>query len=147
MAWPRKVVAIMAVMSVFPCTDLVRSASAATPEQRAQLKQRVSDSQTPEQARRIVAGLGARRQVAVTLISGATLRGKVGEIGDDHFVLLLDRTATPAEIAYSQVQQVGSGSDRGKHILLGIAVAAAVAMVTVLGVKKAHRWPKGTPGV
>lgn len=96
----------MAVLSLFPCTDLVPSASAAEPETKTTLK-----------------------------------------IADHHLVLGLDRTVASAEVASSQTQQVGSGSSKKKQILLGIAVAAGLAAATVRGLKKAKRWPEGTPGV
>jgi hypothetical protein len=128
MASSRKVVAMMAVMSLFPCADFVTYASAATPEQRAQLARRESGSQSLEQARRFIAGLGGRRQVAVTLTSGATLHGQVREVAADHFLLVIGRAASGTPIAYSAVQQIGSDSGRTKKIWLGVALAAGVAI-------------------
>ena len=144
MVWSRRVVAMMAVMSLFPCADFVTCASAAIPEPRAKLARRPSGSQHLEQARRFVAGIGDRRHVAVTLTSGATLRGQVREVNDDHFVLVIGRAASLTPIAYGEVQQIESDSGKTKKIWLGVALAAGVVIATVIGLKKAHRWPDGT---
>ena len=95
----------------------------------AQSTYKASGSPDPAQAKRVVAGLGVGRHVAVKVMtSGKTFRGHLHAIDEGHFVLLLDKEARPIEIAYSDVQKLGPNRSKGAKIGLGIAaVAAAIA--------------------
>ncbi len=67
---------------------------------------RSSGPPNPDQARRVVMNLRVGRYVDVQLSSGLTVRGYIREIADDHFALLLDGFASPADIAYDDVRQL-----------------------------------------
>lgn len=61
----------------------------------------------PDEARRVAAGLGVGKHVAVKVTSGKTFRGDLQAINEDHLVLLPDREAQTMEIAYADVQGLG----------------------------------------
>ena len=93
---------------------------------------RSSGSPTPDEAHRVVNRLGVGEHVAVRLTSGETVRGHIRAIADDHFVLLLDRTAAPLDIAYSDVRQLGpnpSTTAKTIFVIVGVVAAAGVAIL------------------
>jgi hypothetical protein len=100
---PRAVTA-MIVIAVVPSEDLMATLQAATPP--AQSTYQSSGAPNPDDARRVVMNLGVGRYVDVQLSSGLTVRGYIREIADDHFALLLDGFASPADIAYDEVRQL-----------------------------------------
>ena len=100
---PRAVTAII-VIALVPSEGLMATLQAATPP--AQSIYRSSGSPDPDEARRVVMNLGVGRYVDVQLSSGLTVRGYIREIADDHFALLLDGFASPADIAYDDVRQL-----------------------------------------
>ena len=97
-------VTVIIIIALVPCEGLVATLQAATPP--AQSTYQSSGSPDPDQARRVVMNLGVGRYVDVQLSSGLTVRGYIREIADDHFALLLDGFAVPADIAYDDVRQL-----------------------------------------
>jgi len=94
----------------------------------AQSTYRASGPPDATEVKRVVAGLGVERHVAVKVTSGKTFRGHLHAINEDDFVLLLDKEARPMKITYSDVQQLGPNLSKGAKIGIGIAaVAAAIA--------------------
>lgn len=85
---------------------------------------RASGPPNAAEARGVAAGLGVGRHVAVKVISGKTFRGHLQAINEAHFVLRLDRGATPIEIAYGDVQQLGPNLSKGAKIAIGLAAVA-----------------------
>ena len=100
----RIVIAII-IIAVAPCADFVATLQAATPPP--QSTYQLSGAPTPDEARRVVMALGVGQHVAVETRLGETLPGTIRVIADDHFVLLLDRSAAPASISYGEVRWVG----------------------------------------
>ena len=100
---PRAVTA-MIVIALVPSEDLMATLQAATPP--AQSTYQSSGAPNPDEARRVVMNLRVGRYVDVQLSSGLTVRGYIREIADDHFALLLDGFASPADIAYDDVRQL-----------------------------------------
>ena len=100
----RGIVAMIIVVVLIPCGDLVVTLQAATPPE--QSTDRSSGSQNPHEARRTAMQLGVGRYVAVKLSSGETVRGYILDIADDHFALLLDGMAAPADVAYGDVRRL-----------------------------------------
>jgi hypothetical protein len=100
----RGIVTLIIIIALVPCGDLVATLQAATPP--AQSTYQSSGSPDPDEARRVVMNLGVGRYVDVQLSSGLTVRGYIREIADDHFALLLDGFAVPADIAYDDVRQL-----------------------------------------
>ncbi len=98
-----------------------------------------------DQARRVAIQL-IGQPVTVKLSSSATVRGQIRDIADDYFVLLLDRTEAPVNIAYRDVRQLGPilqpvpqpGPNR-----VGIVIAAAgIALVGITSfvTRRGCRW-------
>jgi len=103
------------------------------------------ESAGADQARRVAIQL-IGLHVAVKMSSSATVRGQIRDIADDYFVLLLDRTRAPVNIAYRDVQQLGPilhpvprpGPNR-----VGIVIAAAgIALVSITSfvTRRGCRW-------
>ena len=61
------------------------------------------------EAKRVAAGLGAGRHVAVKMTSGQTFRGHIQTVHEEHLVLLRDQATIPIDIAYEEVQALGPG--------------------------------------
>jgi len=130
----RGIVAAIIIIALFPCGDLVATLQAATPP--AQSTYRSTGSANPDEARRVVMNLGVGRHVVVTLSSGETVRGQIRQIADDHFVLLLDGSAAPADITYDDVRQLGAillqPPSRAYNILRLIGVVIVVTFVILM---------------
>lgn len=122
----RGIVAAIVVVALLPCEGLVATLQASTPP--GQPTHRSSGSADPDQARRMVTHLGIGHHVVVKLRSGETVRGRVREIAEDHFVLDLERSGAPVGIAYGDVRQLGpillqpARRSRGKRNGLALAV-------------------------
>ena len=101
----RGIVTAVIIIALVPCGDLVVTLQAATP-QPAQSTYQASGSPNPDDVRRVVMNLGVGRYVDVQLSSGLTVRGYIRKIADDHFAVLLDGFAAPADIAYDDVRQL-----------------------------------------
>lgn len=99
----------------------------------AKLTYRSSGQPNAEEARRVVAGLGVGRHIAVKVTSGKKCRGHLQAINEDQFVLLLDREAKLVEIVYSDVQELGPNLSRGAKIAI-IVGGVVVAVVVILAV-------------
>lgn len=79
----------------------------------------------------------------VTLSSGETVRGQIRGIADDHFVLLPEGSAAPADIAYGDVRQLGPirlqpvprsrASNKRQLIAVVLVVILAIVSYTVQG--------------
>lgn len=104
----------------------------------AKLTYRASGVPNAEQARRVAAGLGVGKHVAIKVASGKKFRGHIQAINDDHFVVLLDREARSIEIAYADVRKLGPNLSSGAKIaiIVGVVVIVVVIIwaVTVRGV-------------
>lgn len=101
----RGVVTAFIIIALVPCGDFVATLQAATPPA-AQSTDQSSGSPNADEARRVARNLGVGRYVDVQLSSGLAVRGYIREIADDHFALLLDGMAIPADIAYDDVRQL-----------------------------------------
>ena len=101
--------------------------------------QRNQDLSTSKVKQRI-SKLGVDTSVIVKLEDGRKLAGRIGEIGDDSFVLLApvkgDRTArltNPIVIPYSEIKQAKyDGPSGGANLLPGFLVAGAVILLVKL---------------
>lgn len=83
--------------------------------------------------KRKISKLGLDAAVIVKLDDGRKLRGRIGEIEDDSFVLRTDVKGEKITIAYSQVKQVKyDGSDGGANLLPGFLIAGGVILLVKL---------------
>ena len=74
------------------------------------------------EVRRVAAGLGAGRHVAVKVTSGQTWRGHIQAVHEEHLVLLRDRTTTPIDVAYDEVQALGPNLSRTAKTVIWVGV-------------------------
>jgi hypothetical protein len=96
--------------------------------------------QSVAKIKREISKLGVEAAVIVKLYDGRKLSGRIGEIGEDSFVLRApvkgDRTATLTNrivITYSEVKQVKyAGSSGGANLLPGFLIAGAVILLIKL---------------
>ena len=84
--------------------------------------------------RRVAAGLGAGRHVAVKVTSGQTFRGHIQAVHEEHLVLLRDRATIPIDIAYDEVQALGPNlSTAAKNaIWIGAGMTALIVILAVV---------------
>ena len=85
------------------------------------------------EVRRVAAGLGAGRHVAVKVTSGQTFRGHIQAVHEEHLVLLRDRATMPIDIAYDEVQALGPNlTTAAKNaIWIGVGVTALIVILAV----------------
>ena len=85
------------------------------------------------EVRRVAAGLGAGRHVAVKVTSGQTFRGHIQAVHEEHLVLLRDRATTPIDIAYDEVQALGPNLSSGVKVAIwaGVGVTALMVILAV----------------
>ena len=88
----------------------------------------------PAEARRVVAGWGVGKAIRVTLADGRKLKGKIQTIDMEHFSLLANSQAAPVQLAFTDVQQVGTGGMRTGYqwAILGGVVCGVVVALAVL---------------
>lgn len=115
----------------FATGPLLEAAKRATRALALDLAQTPPDPQKAAEAKRTATELGVGKQVAVTLTSGKTLRGRLQEVNDDHLVLL--QGATRMAIAYGEVDALGSIEvGKGWKIAMWVGVGAVAAVATLL---------------
>ena len=73
-------------------------------------------------------GTGPTARIEVKLRDKTKLRGYVGEVRDDHFVVVNEQTGVPTTVIYPQVKQV-----KGNNLSTGAKIAIGVAIVIVIG--------------
>jgi len=88
----------------------------------------------PVQARRVVAGFGGGKAVRITLVDEKKLKGKIPTLDMERFSLLPNSQSDPVKIAYTDVQQVGTGgmAKRIQWLILAGAVGAMIVVIAVL---------------
>lgn len=70
------------------------------------LSYKASGQPDPDQARRVVAGLGVGQHARVKLTGGSVVVGPILTIEQDHFTVSASAKGQPVKIAYTEVQQV-----------------------------------------
>jgi small nuclear ribonucleoprotein (snRNP)-like protein len=98
------------------------------------LTYKASGQPDPAAVRRVAAGCGVGKKVRVTLADGKKVKGVIQSIDKDHFTLLANSQAQSSQIAYGDVQQIGSGgmSTGTSWIILGGIVGAIVIVIAVV---------------
>jgi hypothetical protein len=80
-------------------------------------------------------GVGEKARVEVKLRDNSKLKGYIGEANEDSFTVVNSKNGSEQRIAYADVQKVnkaGSGFSTRSWIILGAAVAGAVATWIIL---------------
>jgi hypothetical protein len=107
----------------------VSTASASVPEKEIQFIEKV-------RAGVAKLGTGTQSRVEVKLRDGRKLKGYIGEIGDDHFVVMDSKDGVAVPVAYPQVKQV-----KGNNLSTGVKIAIGVVLVFAAGVLLAIIFP------
>jgi hypothetical protein len=100
----RGIVAATIIIALVSGGHVVATLEAATPPTPS--ADQLPGSPDADDARRVVMDLGVGHYVAIKLHSGKTVRGYIGEIVDDHFVVLSERAGFPTNILYGDVRQL-----------------------------------------
>jgi hypothetical protein len=74
-------------------------------------------------------GTGPDARVEIKLRDKTKLKGYVSELGDDHFIVVEDKSGTLTQVAYPQVQKV-----KGKNRLTGETIVAIVVVAALLAI-------------
>lgn len=75
-------------------------------------------------------GTGPDARVQVKMRDKTKLKGHISEISYEYFVVVDNKTGSPATINYSQVEQVkGNNRSTGAKILIGVGIAVAVLVI------------------
>jgi len=98
----------------------------------AKLTYRAASQPDPLEAKRVAAGLGVGQHIMVKTAAGSELHGNIVAINQDHFAVLPDRQATPVQIAYSDIVQMGP--NMSALAKAGILVGIAVGVVFIIAV-------------
>lgn len=83
-----------------------------------------------------VAKLGRGRRIKVKLTDNDTLKGVLGEIGEDRFTLINPNTHTVTSIAFDKVQEVKNNEPNPlKFAAIGAAVIGGIMLLTALSLR------------
>jgi hypothetical protein len=104
--------------------------------QRLNLTQRsykASGQPDPGAARRVVAGWGVGSAIRVTLADGRKFKGRIQTMDMDHFSLLPNSHVSPVQVAYTDVQQVGTGGlTTGQNWVIAAGIVGGIAIVVMV---------------
>ena len=96
------------------------------------------DAEFALQVKREIAklGTGPDARVEVKLRDETKLKGHLGEVGDDSFAVVDDKTGTVTTVTYPQVKQVkGNNLSTGVKIAIGVGIFLVVIFIlSVTGV-------------
>ena len=83
-----------------------------------------------------VAKLGRGRRIKVKLTTDETLKGVLGEIGEDRFTLIDPATHTVTSISFDKVQNVKNNEPNPlKFAAIGAALIGGIMLLTVLSLR------------
>jgi len=97
-------------------------------------KQQVSEgNEQPDAAKRkrVTERLGVGRHVMVKTAEAKEYHGNIVALGAESFTLLPDRTSQPVQIAYHDVQEMGSSMTRRKGIIIAAVVLGGVLVLAL----------------
>ena len=76
-------------------------------------------------------GTGSKTQVEVKLKNGTNLKGHIGEISDDYFVVT-DKTGNTTKVLYAEVGQVRVNKGLERGVLVAVIVIPVVLILSIL---------------
>jgi len=75
-------------------------------------------------------GTGQHARIEVKLKDGSKLKGYIGQINEDTFMVVNEKTGVATEVTYSQTKQIkGNNLSTGVKIAIGVAIFFAVFVV------------------
>jgi ribosome maturation factor RimP len=94
----------------------------------AKLTYKAAGQPDPAEARRVVLGLGVGKHIMVKTAAGKEYHGLIVAIEEGGFAVMPDKQATPVQIAYNDVLQVGPNLST----FAKVAIVAAIVVVIFL---------------
>jgi len=98
----------------------------------AKLTYKAGGQPDPAEARRVVLGLGVGKHIMVKTAAGKEYHGLIVAIEEGGFAVMPDKQATPVQIAYNDVLQLGPNLSKGAVIAIVVAAAATVIILALL---------------
>jgi ribosome maturation factor RimP len=92
----------------------------------ATLTYKAAGQPNPAEARRVVLGLGVGKHIMVKTADGKEYHGLIVAIEEGGFAVMPDQQATPVQIAYNDVLQVGPNLSTFAKVAIVVAVAVAI---------------------
>jgi hypothetical protein len=78
-------------------------------------------------------GTGKDAKVAVKLKDGTKLKGYVGEINENSFIIIDEKTGVATEIPYPNAKQIkGNNLSTGAKVAIGLGILAAVLAIWLI---------------
>jgi len=98
----------------------------------AKLTYKAGGQPDPTGARRVVLGLGVGKHIMVKTAAGKEYHGLIVAIEDGGFAVMPDKQATPVQVAYSDVLQLGPNLSTRAKIAIVLGTAGAVLFVVLI---------------
>jgi ribosome maturation factor RimP len=98
----------------------------------AKLTYKAAGQPDPAAARRVVLGLGVGKHIMVKTAGGKEYHGLIVAIEEGGFAVMPDKQATPVQIAYGDVLQLGPNLSTRAKIAIVLGTAGAVLFVVLL---------------
>jgi ribosome maturation factor RimP len=98
----------------------------------AKLTYKAAGQPDPAEARRVVLGLGVGKHIMVKTAAGKEYHGLIVAIEDGGFAVMPDKQATPVQIAYGDVLQLGPNLSTRAKIAIVLGTAGAVLFVVII---------------
>jgi ribosome maturation factor RimP len=105
----------------------------------AKLTYKAAGQPDPAEARRVVLGLGVGRHIMVETAAGKEYHGLIVAIEEGGFAVMPDKQATPVQIAYTDIMQLGPNLSTGAKVVIIVAIAAAIFLaLAAYGLSQPH---------
>jgi ribosome maturation factor RimP len=98
----------------------------------AKLTYKAAGQPDPAEARRVVLGLGVGKHIMVKTAAGKEYHGLIVAIEDGGFAVMPDKQATPVQIAYGDVLELGPNLSTRAKIAIVLGTAGAVLFVVII---------------
>jgi small nuclear ribonucleoprotein (snRNP)-like protein len=83
-------------------------------------------------------GTGKDSKVSIKLKDGTKLKGYIGSINENSFVVVDEKTGVSTEVPYPQTKQV-KASNLKKGLILALAIASVLGVILLIGLIPAVR--------
>ena len=105
----------------------------------AKLTYKAAGQTDPAEARRVVLGLGVGKHIMVKTAAGKEYHGLIVAIEEGGFAVMPDKQATPVQIAYTDIMQLGPNLSTGAKVVIIVAIAAAIFLaLAAYGLSQPH---------
>ena len=108
-----------------------KQADRASPDLTTQQLSQGKEQPAAAKMKRVAERLGVGRHVMVKTAGGKEYHGNIVSLGAESFTILPDRTTQPVQIAYHDVQEMGSSMTRSKGIIIAAVVLGGVLVLAL----------------